>query len=62
MTADYRARLIEAVQRSESQRFHEMTDAQLEAFIASGLGLPLGTTFTDEQLEMIAGYPKGSQL
>jgi len=54
---DYRARLLEAVRHAQAQHeVREMTDEQLNAAICSGLGLPLGTVFTEEQLEMIANY------
>ena len=60
MTDDYRARLIEAVQQSQTQQeVREMTDEQLNDIICSGLGLPKGTEFSDDQLRMIADYPKG---
>ena len=60
MTDDYRARLIEAVQHSQMQQeVREMTDEQLNDIICNDLGVPAGTQFTDEQLEMIADYPKG---
>jgi hypothetical protein len=58
--SDYRARLIEAVQHSQTQQeAREMTDEQLNDIICTSLGLPAGTQFTDEQLGMIADYPKG---
>jgi hypothetical protein len=54
----YRAQLIEAVERSRvQQKIKEMTDEELIATICTGLGLPPGTTFTDEQLQMIAKHP-----
>jgi len=56
---DYRARLLEAVRRARvQQEMREMTDEQLNAVICSSLGLPLGTTFTDEQLRMIINNPE----
>jgi hypothetical protein len=55
---EYRIRLLEAVRHINAQQEAlEMTDQQLEASICSQLGLPLGTTFTDEQLQMIAKHP-----
>lgn len=52
-----REKLIKAVElvraREARERVKEMTDEQLEDEIASGLGLPTGTKFTDEQLKMI---------
>jgi hypothetical protein len=54
---EYRAQLIEAVRSVQAKHeVKEMTDQQLREVICSGLGLPLGTTFTDEQLEMIAKH------
>jgi len=54
---DYRARLLEAVRHTQAQHeVREMTDEQLNAVICTNLGLPPGTAFTSEQLEMIASY------
>jgi len=54
---EYRTKLIEAVRGIQAkQEVKEMTYQQLEAAICSHLGLPPGTTFSDEQLEMIAKH------
>jgi hypothetical protein len=54
---EYRTKLLEAVRSVQAeQEAREMTDEQLLEVICSGLGLPAGTTFTDEQLEMIAKH------
>ena len=54
---EYRTQLIEAARRIRAkQEAKEMTDGQLMEVICSGLGLPAGTSFTDEQLEMIAKH------
>ena len=54
---DHRERLIEAAERAYwRERVKEMSDAELEAHLCSSLGLPPGTTFTDDQLEMIQQY------
>lgn len=54
---EYRAQLIEAVERSRVQKkLREMTDEELIAAICTNLGLPPGTTFTHEQLEMIVKH------
>lgn len=53
-----REKLIAALEivrtREARERVKEMTDEHLEAVITAELGLPLGTNFTDEQLQMIA--------
>lgn len=58
---EYRARLIEEVRRLQAQEeVRQMTDAKLLQVICFQLGLPAGTPFTDEQLEMIANF-KGQE-
>ena len=57
-----REKLIKAVElvreREALERLQEMTDEQIEDWIAASLGLPAGTKFTDEQLEMmLRSYP-----
>lgn len=60
MTDDYRARLIEAVQRTNGQQeLERLSDEQLNALICNDLGLPAGSQFTDEQLGMIASHQQG---
>jgi hypothetical protein len=63
MTTDndeYRSQLLKAVERiqaTERQKAaREMTDEQLMEVITTGLGLPSGTPFTDEQLAMIVNF------
>ena len=61
---EYRTRLLaeaEAIQRRERQRAADeaalqMSDPELMEVICSGLGLPIGTQFTDEQLQMILDH------
>jgi hypothetical protein len=60
---EYRTRLIEEVRRIQAQQeVKEMSDQQLEAGISSSLGLPAGTTFTEEQLEMIIKHRASASL
>jgi hypothetical protein len=58
--SDMRSKLIEAVDRlrlqEARQRFEVMSDAEQNAWICNSLGLPAGTQFTDEQLEMMLQY------
>jgi hypothetical protein len=67
MTTDndeYRSQLLRAVgriqaterQKASQEAAREMTDEQLMEVITTGLGLPAGTPFTDEQLDMIASH------
>jgi hypothetical protein len=63
MTTDnekYRAQLLEAAEEIRASEVREealqMTDEQLMEVITTSLGLPAGTPFTDEQLEIIANY------
>jgi hypothetical protein len=52
---EYRARLIEQVRRLQAQEAaREMSDAELMGVITTDLGLPAGTPFSDEQIELIA--------
>jgi hypothetical protein len=57
---DEREKLIEAVReirrKAAAEEAQQMTDHQLLEALCSELGLPAGTTFTDEQLEMIAKH------
>jgi hypothetical protein len=54
---EYRTRLIEEVRRIRAREAaREMPDERLMGVITTELGLPAGTPFTDEQLEMIANY------
>jgi hypothetical protein len=57
---EYRTKLIQAVDRAQRQearqRFEAMGDEELNAWICTSLGLPAGTQFTDEQLEMMLQY------
>ncbi len=51
---EYRTKLLEAARQIQAkEEAREMTDQQLEAVLCSHLGLPPGTAFTDEQLQMI---------
>jgi hypothetical protein len=63
--SDMRSKLIEAVDRVQRQqarqRFEVMGDAELNAWICSSLGLPAGTQFTDEQLEMLLEHGNASE-
>jgi hypothetical protein len=57
MNDEYRTRLIETVRSMRAQQqAEEMTDDELSDVICTSLGLPAGTTFTDEQLLMIAEH------
>jgi hypothetical protein len=62
---DMRSKLIEAVdrvQRQEArQRFEAMPDEDMSAWICTSLGLPAGTRFTDEQLEMLLEHGNASE-
>jgi hypothetical protein len=55
-----REKLIQAVERVQrlqaQQRFEQMSDSEQNAWICRILGLPAGTQFTDEQLEMMLQY------
>lgn len=57
MTDTYREQLLASVQDMEREHFSRqlrtMTDEELNNEICDGLGLPRGTQFTDEQLEML---------
>jgi hypothetical protein len=62
---EYRTKLIQAVDRAQRQearqRFEAMSDEELNAFICTSLGLPAGTQFTDEQLEMMIEHGNASE-
>jgi hypothetical protein len=62
---EYRSKLIEAVdrvQRQEArQRFEAMPDEELSAWICTSLGLPAGTQFSDENLEMLLEHGNASE-
>jgi hypothetical protein len=54
-----RTKAIEALERAYwREKFKEMSDAEIEAWISADLGLP-GATFTDAQLLMIANHQRG---
>jgi hypothetical protein len=71
MTTDnetYRSQLLRAAERIQAterqEEARQMTDEHLMGVITTDLGLPAGTPFADEQLEMIAkyqGYVKGGR-
>lgn len=55
---DERGKLIKAVRNLQGQEeARQMPEAQLLQMLCSWLGLPRGTTFSEEQLEMIASCP-----
>jgi hypothetical protein len=62
---EYRNRLIQAVDRAQReearQRFERMGYEELSAWICTSLGLPAGTQFTDEQLEMMLDRSNASK-
>jgi hypothetical protein len=51
---------IKAIEAAESaywrERFKQMPDSEIEAWLAADLDLPVGTTFTEAQLAMIAEH------
>jgi hypothetical protein len=63
--SDMRSKLIEAVDRVQRQqarqRFERMGDDELSAWICRSLGLPAGTQFSDENLEMLLEHGNASE-
>ena len=57
MTDTYREQLLEAVQNLERERFRQevrrMSNEDLENAVCDIAGVPRGTQFSDEQLEML---------
>jgi hypothetical protein len=52
-----RIKAIEALERAHArEQFKQMSDAEIMAFLAADLGLPVGTTFSEAQLAMIANH------
>ena len=51
---EYRAQLLKAVSDLGAMEARQLSEERLGEIICLHLGLPVGTQFTDEQLEMIA--------
>jgi hypothetical protein len=52
---EYRAQLLAAARDLGAMEARQLSEDRLRELICLYLGLPLGTQFTDEQLEMLAG-------
>ena len=50
---NYRAQLLKAVSDLGAQEARQLSEERLTELVCLHLGLPAGTQFTDEQLEMI---------
>ncbi len=50
---EYRAQLLKAVSDLGAQEARQLPEARLRELLCLGLGLPIRTQLTDEQLKMI---------